>query len=109
MSHRVTTRTEIKDKSIAIQALKSAGFSYAERGDTSISVTSGPMSGASIDLRTGVISGDTDRRHSQKSLGALRKHYTEAKFRKEALKQGHQVESRQVLKNGTIRLICVKP
>lgn len=108
MSHRVTTRTEIKDKSIAIQALKSAGFAYAERGET-LSVTSGPMSGANIDLRTGVITGDTDRRHSQKSLGSLRKHYTEAKFRKEALKQGHQVESRQVLKNGTIRLICVKP
>lgn len=109
MSHRVTVRTEIKDKTLAMQALKSAGMAFTEVGETGINVTSGTMRGAHIDLRTGVITGDTDRRHNQKSLGALRQHYGEAKFRKEALKQGHQIESRQVLQNGTIRLICVKP
>lgn len=109
MSHRITTRTEIKDKSIAIQALKAAGFGFTEQSDTSLYVTSGTMRGAHIDLNTGLITGDSDARHSKKNLGALRKHYTEAKFRREAMKQGHRIESRQVLNNGIIRLVCVKP
>lgn len=105
MSHRVTTRTEIKDKDLAIQALTKAGFGYDEDG-TLIHVTSGPMRNATIDLRTGNVQGDSDYSHTENKLGALRKFYTEAKFRKEALKQGITIESREVLANGQIKLIC---
>ena len=105
MSHRVTTRTEIKDKALAIQALQKAGFGYDEDG-TMLHVTSGPMRNATIDLRTGNVQGDTDHSHSESKLGALRKYYTEAKFRKEALKQGITIERREVLANGEIKLFC---
>lgn len=104
MSHRVTTRTDIKDKTVAVQALKKAGWGHHPEGDTGISVTTGPMAGAFIDLRTGIVSGDTDDRLNEKKLGALKKFYAEAVFLREAQRQGHQVESRTVMKD-RIRLI----
>ena len=105
MSHRVTTQTEIKDKALAIEAIKAAGFTYAEDNDR-LHITSGSMQNATIDLRTGIVSGDTDHRHTKEKLGALRKHYTEAKFRAECLKQGISIESRRVDEHGNIRLMC---
>lgn len=105
MSHRVTTKTEIKDKDLAIQALKKAGYDYSEDGQR-IHVTSGPMRNATINLASGDVTGDTDHRHTQEKLGALRKYYTEAKFRKEAMKQGITIETREVMKNGNIRMVC---
>ena len=105
MSHRVTTRTDIKDKTIAEKALRKAGWSYHSEGDTGISVTTGPMAGAFIDLRTGVVSGDTDDRLNAKKLGALKKYYAEEVFMREAVqRQGHQIESRSVMKD-RIRLV----
>jgi hypothetical protein len=104
MSHRVTTQTEIKDRALAIQALKSAGLSYNEVGST-IQITSGRMASASIDLNTGLISGDTDYGHNQDSLGMLRQYYGEAKYRLECNKQGVMIESRAVEKNGDIVLM----
>lgn len=105
MSHRVTTQTEIKDKELAVQALQKAGWSYRDQGAT-LCVTSGPMTNATIDLSTGTIQGDTDHRHNESKLGALRKYYTEAKFRKEALKQGISIESREILADGRIKMVC---
>jgi hypothetical protein len=104
MSHRITTRTKIKDKKLAIQALKQAGWSYNESGST-LRITDGPMRSSAIDLSTGDIRGDTDQ-HSRNQLGALRKYYGEAKYRQECIKRGALVESREVIKNGDIRLIC---
>lgn len=106
MSHRVTTQTEIKDKSLAMRALKSAGYSYVDQG-TSLLITSGPMNTATIDLTSGVVAGDTDRhRRGDDSLGALKQHYAEAKYRAEMQKQGHDIVSRVVDKNGDIVLHC---
>lgn len=107
MSHRVTTQTEIKDKALAIQALKAGGFSFSEQG-TNLTVTSGPMRNATINLSTGLVSGDTDF-HSKDDLGALRQAYAEAKYKKECQKQGISVDSRKVITvNGqqVIRLEC---
>lgn len=103
MSHRVTTQTKITNKKIAIEALKLAGWSYSESSNK-IRVTSGPMNRSVIDLSTGNVVGDSDW-HSQKELGALRRHYSEAQIREEAIKSGHTVESREVLQNGDIRLV----
>ncbi len=103
MSHRTTLSTEIKEKNLAIQALKLAGWRYTEEGE-SLRIISGPMSRSVINLRTGKITGDTDW-HSRGQLGALNKHYMEAKIRSEAIKKGATIESREVLKNGDIRLV----
>lgn len=105
MSHRVTTQTEIKDKALAMAALKQAGFSYAERGDT-LTITSGELSNASIDLRTGTVSGDTDYGHRAERFGALRQFYSEASYKAGLNKNGGYVESREVDKNGDIILMC---
>ncbi len=105
MSHRVTTQTEIKDRAIALQALKSANISYREVGTDQIQFTSGKMSNATLNLKTGDITGDTDYGHSQESLGLLRQHYGEAKYRAEALKNGVSIEGRTVDKNGDVILM----
>ena len=104
MSHRVTTETEIKDKALAVKALKQAGMAYQEHGEN-ITITSGPMRSASIDLRSGVVSGDSDF-HSREVLGMLKQYYGEAKYRKECEIQGIQIESREIQANGDIILQC---
>jgi len=104
MSHKITTQTQITNKKLAVQAIKTAGMSFTENGDR-IRITSGLMRGAEINLSTGRITGDTDI-HSQKELGALRKYYSEAQIRERCMLEGHTVESRQEQKDGTIRLVC---
>lgn len=106
MSRRVTTQTEIKDKGLAIQALKQAGLSFREVGETQINITSGRLAHATIDLRSGEISGDSDHGHSRESLGLLRQYYAEAKYKAECAKQGITIDSRTVSKNGDIVLMC---
>lgn len=106
MSHRVTTRTEIKDAELAQSALKQAGYSFDLRGNQ-ILVTSGDMNGASINLSTGDITGDSDMGHRSEKFGALRQFYSEAKCRKELSKNAGYVESRDVQKNGDIVLMAV--
>lgn len=106
MSHRITTKTEIKDKKLAIQALKANGWSYTESGST-LYIADGPMRRASINLSTGVVAGDTDlHRQDVEGLQALNQGYAEAKFKQEALKQGHQILWRKQEQNGRIRLRC---
>lgn len=104
MSHRVTTRTEMKDKKLAEKALKSAGMDYNVQGDT-ILITSGPMRHSSIDLKSGVVTGDTDV-HNENILGMLKQEYGEAKYVQECASQGITVESRSVNKEGEIILMC---
>jgi len=107
MSHRVTTQTEIKDQALAIQALKAAKMDFTQSGST-IRITSGPIAGASINLTTGDVEGDTDQGHrrSDNSLGLLKRHYAEAKIQQECRIQGITIESRTVEKDGRIRLRC---
>lgn len=105
MSHRITTQTSITNKTFAKEALKLAGLSYTESSNT-LHVTSGDMRNASINLKTGTITGDTDM-HNKKALGTLRKFYSEAQIRERCMQEGHTVEDRQVLEDGRIRLVCV--
>jgi len=105
MSRRVTTKTEIKDRDLAIQALKNAGMNYTESGKT-IRITSGRMANATIDLTTGEVTGDSDYGHSSGVLGGLRQGYAEAKYRAECVKQGITISSRTVERNGDIVLLC---
>lgn len=106
MSHRVTTQTNITDKDLAIQALKTAGWDFSERGE-SLYVSSGPMARSSINLKTGVVEGDTDwHNRGDDSLGALKRFYAEAKAVEECRIQGVTIESREVTKEGEIVLTC---
>ena len=105
MSHRVTTETEIKDKALAIQAIKKAGLSYTEAGST-IRFTSGVLANATLDLNTGRITGDTDYGHSANKVGDLKMFYGEAKYLFECARNGIMIESRTLNKAGEIELIC---
>lgn len=106
MSHRVTVKTEIKDRSIAISALKDAKMSFREASNGVIEISSGDLRGAKIDLSTGEITGDTDFSHTAASLGRFRQNYAEAKFRQEAIVNGISIESREVDTKGVIRMRC---
>lgn len=105
MSHRVTTDTEIKDKTLAIQVLNQAGIQFQDQGN-SLTILSGPMRNATLNLTTGRVSGDTDHGHNEKVLGALRQSYGEAKYRSECHRQGIQIESRTVDREGNVILMC---
>jgi len=104
MSRRITTRTEITDKELAIEALKSAGISYQVDGDT-INLTSGTYTHATLDLQTGTIEGDSDYGHSSRNLGLLRQHYSEAKVKAKYLREGTIIDSREVNSEGDIVLM----
>ena len=104
MSHRVTTQTEMKDAAIVGRVCKKQNIAFAQNGD-SIRFTSGNMANATLNLRTGEISGDTDFRHTRETLGALRQAYGEEKYLEEALKQGLTLETREIQRDGTIRLV----
>lgn len=105
MSHRVTVNTEIKDRALAIEALKSAGISFREQGDT-LALESGDYRNATLNLKTGAITGDTDWGHNAGKLGLLRQNYAEAKFKQEAFRQGVSITDRTVDKDGNIVLSC---
>lgn len=108
MSHRITTKTEVKDKKIALAALNKQGWTYYERGEDMVHVTSGPLSGATINTKTGEISGDTDiHRRGYNGLEALNQPYSEALVTRETVKQGGVIEQRSVdQKSGDVILIA---
>lgn len=105
MSHRVTVQTEIKDRALAIEALKAAGVSYREQGEV-LHLTSGGYENTTLNLKTGAISGDTDYGHNAGKLGLLRQNYSEAAFRQESFRQGISIQDRSVDKDGNIVLHC---
>jgi TRAP-type uncharacterized transport system substrate-binding protein len=103
MSKRVTTLTEIKDRAIAEKALRDAGVAF--RSDAHmIHINSGDLSGVSINLSTGDVTGDEDY-HSKSKMGKLRQLYSEAKLRIEIVKQGGSVQSMKALANGDVELL----
>jgi hypothetical protein len=104
MGRRITTRTNITESTHAITALKNAGWVFTEEG-ASVLVRSGPLKGATIDLRTGRIDGNAAHM-GRDHVGALRRDYGEAKFRVEAAREGVQIIGRSVDKCGDIRLKC---
>lgn len=103
MSHRITTKTEITDLDLAETALQSKDWSYNVNG-ANISITSGPMARTSINLKTGVVSGDTDYTNRE-GLTALNQAYGEALCVQGVEEQGGYVENREVLDNGSVRLV----
>ncbi len=105
MSHRVTVKTEMKDKGLVIQALNQAGIGFRDPGGNILQMTTGRFHKSHINLSSGEIVGDTDD-VTQAELGLLRQYYAEAKFRKESAPEGVIVESRTVDQEGVIVLQC---
>jgi hypothetical protein len=106
MSHRVTTETEMKDARLLAQAAKTAGVTFTESSGGLIHFTGGLLGGAILNLKTGQVSGDSDYGHTTEVLGGLRQAYGEAKYKAECIRQGIQIESRTVDREGNIVLMC---
>ena len=104
MSRRVTTKTNMTDKTHVLAAAKAAGWDATESGGN-INFRSGPLRNASLNLASGEIVGDSDY-HTKKELGALHQGYAEMKFRAEAAIEGVQINERLVERDGTVRLKC---
>lgn len=104
MSRRIENQTEITDKDLALRAIQLAGMECKVHGEL-IRITSGSMSGASVNLKTGLIFGDEDFGHTEESLGMLRQYYSEALFKRDCARQGTVVDQRQVDANGDIVLM----
>jgi len=104
MSHRIKYRSEIKDPELAVQALTASKMAYEQSGNI-IRITSGALARATIDLSTGEVESDSDY-HSKEDLGSLRQAYSEAEVRRVMQRQGAQVESRRVLDNGDVKILC---
>lgn len=104
MSRRVSFSSSIKDRDLAISALDALKYSYRAEGENVLSLTSGPLSRATIDLRTGDVVSDSDY-HSRSDLGGLRQAYSEAEVRRVIQRQGSTIESRRVTDNGDVKLL----
>lgn len=106
MSRAITTRTEIKDKELAVLALNQAGISFREQSDDVLVFTSGKMANARLYLQTGEIIGDSDFGHTKSSMvGMLRQHYSEVQFLREAQKVGTTIDQRETDQEGNIVLM----
>jgi hypothetical protein len=112
MSHRVTFSSEIKDPELAIRALSASKMTYQqyqEGGASMIRITSGPLTHATINLRTGEVISDSDI-HRKDELGALRQAYSEAEFKRDAQRRGVQIESESIVEHagvkGVVKISC---
>ncbi len=103
MSHKITTRTGMKDQRLIRGALNTAKLDFDER-DGVFYIKGGKFRGVSINSKTGDITGDSDWHGG--ILGDLRQHYAEAHHMDELQLAGCEVLERNVLKTGQVQLIC---
>ena len=108
MSHRVTFKSKMTDKELCKTALETTKHTFDERGDV-LTITSGALTRATINTKTGVIESDSDW-HRQEQLGVLRQAYSEAQFRQAAFRKGASIQGRSVITHngveGVIHLQC---
>lgn len=101
MSHKITIKTEITDRAAIERACKTQGWDYRISADR-VSFESGPLGRATLNLKTGAVTGDSDF-HSQKAAVAFGVAYSEALWMNR-IEEGGYLEERVVLNDGTIRL-----
>ncbi len=104
MSHRVTVQTSMTEKAHLITALKESKIAFSEQGDL-IHCSSGQLNRATINMKTGAVSGDSDF-HSTEDLGVLRQAYSLAKYKAELFTQGGSINSQTTDAVGNIILKC---
>lgn len=100
MSHRVTTKTEITDRELALAAFKAAGVTFRDNGNDQFQVTSKGVT-ADLNLKTGALSGDSDHLRGG-PFDLLKQHYAQEKYLWELRRAGHTVESIQKNAQGDI-------
>lgn len=107
MSHRVTVQTAMTNKEFAVEAMTKLKIQHRVEG-SNIYLNSGNFAGSTLNLTTGnVVSGDTDHvKVTKNTFGVLRQTYAEIQYRTEAFNQGIDILDREVLKDGTIKLVC---
>jgi hypothetical protein len=93
MSKRTEVKTTMTDKRFVIEAFKREGLQYEEMSDTVLRITSGTLEHATLDLTTGILTGDSDYGHRPSSIGKLNRHYSEALARFRAMRNGAQIQS----------------
>ena len=108
MSHRITYESKITDRDLAISALKSLGASYQDLNGV-LTITSGSLNRASIDLANGKINTDSDW-HKKDAISQLKVAYTEADARRDYNRTGVSIVGRQVVNyqgvEGVVLLKC---
>lgn len=104
MSHRINIETKINDRNLAIKAIQKKGWAFADQG-SSLRITNGPMSGITIDLKTGSVAGDSDH-HDRSTLGGLNSGYAEALIEDDIARQNGTILSRVVQKSGAIEIMA---
>lgn len=107
MSHRVSIKSSITNAAACEAALKSKNWTYSLNNNI-VHVTGGPMRGASINLRTGEVAGDSDyhRASNSEGLGALNQAYAEQLIRMDVASKGGYIEECITQRDGTVRMVA---
>jgi len=105
MSHKITTKTQITQQGAAEAALKEKAWDYSVNDGTQIRIQSGPLGGATLNLLTGEISGDTDY-HTKDNLRALNQDYAKHMVMQDVLGRGGMIESVEQQQDGRIRVLA---
>jgi len=108
MSHRVTFKSNITDPDLAKAALIDCKMPFEPLSENVVRITGGPMANATINLQTGEAVSDSDyhSRADLEDLGGLRQAYSEAEFRRQAVRQGATIESRKINEHGEVKILC---
>jgi len=101
MSHKITINTEITDQAAIERACKDHDWAYEINKDR-VSFQGGPLRGATLNMKNGAISGDSDF-HSKAAAVTFGIAYSEALWMNR-ISEGGYLEERVVLADGTIRL-----
>ena len=107
MSHKITYKTALKDVDLAQSAAKALGMATSINKDT-MKFSSGALRGASLDLRSGVITSDSDWKH-EANVERFQVAYNEAKATLEISRQGHTILGRtETTVNGqtVVQIMC---
>lgn len=101
MSKRITIKTQFTDKAALQRACNDNDWAFKIQGDRA-DIDGGPLRGATINLKTGDVTGDTDF-HSEATANAFGMAYSEALWMNRISETGY-LEGREVLEDGTVRL-----
>lgn len=103
MSRRIQQSTDLKERELVMRALELADIGYRVDGNY-VHMTSGALNHATLDLKTGNITGDSDYGHTENAFGLLRQWYGEALVRRECAKNGTTITERETNDEGDIVL-----
>lgn len=112
MSQRVFTETEIKDVNALREAAKEIGVPITESGDRVAfggkwagPTVGGIQYGSGIDVKSGELYYDREF-FTPETFNPLKQAYAVAKYQIECMRQGVQIESKEVDTQGNVVLMC---